>query len=333
MAHMLKKFFRFAIFRVLLLQLILLVLIIFSPFRGMAQQARLKFDTDSIAMGKRAVLTIEIDAPANSVVFSPTLSDTLSQKLELISFKTTDTILLNNEMHTLRQEILVTAWEPGFVVIPHLPFKAITNGDTLLFESEPLMLYVQGVEIGEEATPFDIKPILKMPVSLLEIFKWWLPISFITGLIIGFTFWYLKRRKNRPVSESIWEKPEIPPHIAAISSLESLKNKKLWQSGKVKLYHSELTFILRMYLEKRFNIIALEMTSSEILQLAPRHIKEEESLESLKYIFELADLVKFAKFEPEVQQNEECIELALEFVKRNIPQTVVKEKGPGEKNN
>jgi hypothetical protein len=333
MAHMLKKFFRFAIFRVLLLQLIVLVLIIFSPFRGMAQQARLKFDTDSIAMGKRAILTIEIDAPANSVVFSPTLSDTLSQKLELISFKKTDTIPLNNGLQTLKQDILVTAWEPGFIVIPPLPFKAITNADTLLFESEPLMLYVQGVEIGEEASPFDIKPIFKMPVSVYEIMKWYFPIAIITGLIIGFTLWYLRKRKYKPVSESIWEKPEIPSHIAAISSLESLKNKKLWQSGKVKLFHSELTFILRMYLQKRFNIIALEMTSSEILQAAHRQIKEEESLESLKYIFELADLVKFAKFEPEAQQNEECLELALEFVKRNIPQAVTQEKGPGEKKN
>lgn len=330
---MLKNLFQMAILRVLLLQLVLPVLVILFPFRGMAQQAKLKFDPDSIAMGKRTVLTIEIDAPQNSLVYSPSLIDTLSQKLELISLKNPDTIPLENQMQTLRQEFLITAWEPGFIIIPHLPFKAIKNGDTLRFESEPAMLYVQGVEIAEEASPYDIKPIFRMPVSIYEILIWYFPIAIITGLIIGFTLWYLKRRKYRPVSESIWEKPDIPPHIAAISSLESLKNKKLWQTGKVKLYHSELTFILRMYLEKRFNIIALEMTSSEILQAAPAQIKDEESLESLKYIFELADLVKFAKFQPEALQNEECLELALEFVKRSIPETPVEEKETGEKKN
>jgi len=105
-----------------------------------------------------------------------------------------------------------------------------------------------------------------------------------------------------------------------------LKNKKLWENGKVKLYHSELTYIVRMFLEKRFGLLALEMTSGEILKAVEPHLKGEDMTDSLKVIFELADLVKFAKFSPEPQQNEKCMELALDFVKRNFPSPVAEEK-------
>jgi len=298
---------------------ILILLSFFSPFRGMAQQARVKLEPDSIMIGQRAKLTIEVDAPRGSIVLPPALSDTLSDKIELLSFGKLDTISSDKETITIRQEMAVTAWSPGFIVIPPLPFIMISASDTIKVDSEPCLLQVQGVDIAENDAPFDIKPIFRMPVSLAEILVWWIPISLFLGLVIGFILWYLKRRKYKPAAESIWEKPEIPAYIAAISSLEGLKNKKLWQNGKVKLYYSELTFILRMYLEKRFGIIALEMTSTEILQVLPLQLKDEELTESLKYILEVADLVKFAKFEPQPQQNDECLEMALDFVKRTIP--------------
>lgn len=281
-------------------------------------QVRVRLEPESIKIGQRAGFFIELDAPAQSIVHWPAFSDSLAKQIEVLSFGRIDTLSADGQQYTLAQQLLITAWEPGFIAIAPAPFLLAINGDSLLVESEPLLLQVQAPELAEDAVPYDIKPIFKVPVTLAEVFPWLLA-GFVLALL-AWLFWrYLKKRNAKPAAESIWEKPEIPAHIAAISSLESLKNKKLWQSGKVKLYYSELTFILRMYLEKRFRIIALEMTSSEILQAVPAHLKEEEQIEWLRFILELADLVKFARYQPQPQQNEECMDLALEFVQRNIP--------------
>lgn len=283
-----------------------------------AQQVRVKLEPDSIQIGQRATFLIEVDAPVRSIVHWSEFTDSIAGQIEILSFGRVDTLFRDSEKFTLGQQLKITSWEPGFIAIAPAPFLMVVNGDTSLVESEPLLLHVQAPELAEDATPFDIKPIFKVPVTLAEILPWLLIVIFavIAGWMIRR---YLRKRKQAPAKESIWEKPDIPAHIAAISSLESLKNKKLWQNGWVKLYHSELTFILRMYLEKRFGLIALEMTSAEILQAIPGHVEEEEQIESLRYILDLADLVKFAKFNPEPQQNEECMELAFDFVKRNIP--------------
>ncbi len=306
----------------LLLRRFAVLLVLLSVQAGFVSasspQVRVRLEPDSILIGQRASFFIELDAPTQSIVNWPTFSDSLAQQIEVISFGRIDTLSADEQQYTLGQQLLISAWEPGFIAIAPAPFLLVENGDTIRVESEPILLQVQAPELAEDAVPYDIKPIFKVPVSLAEMLPW-----LLAGVLLGMAFWllwrYLKKSKTRPDGESIWEKPEIPAHIAAISSLESLKNKKLWQNGKVKLYHSELTFILRMYLEKRFGIIALEMTSAEIFQAVPVHLKEEEQIEWIRFILDLADLVKFARYQPEPQQNEECMDLALDFVKRNIP--------------
>lgn len=295
------------------------LLVFFSPFRGIAQQVRVTIEPDSTVIGQRAALSIEIDFEAGTIVLPPNLNDTLSEQIEIISFGKPDTLAIENNLTRIKQVVQITSWQPGFIAIPPLPFRFIAGNDTLKLDSEPLLWQVVGVDVAEDAQPFDIKPIFRMPLSLGEILKWAIPILLVIGLIGGFIYWYIKKRKKKAIPDSIWEKPEIPAHIAAISSLESLKMKKLWQNGKVKLYYSELTFILRMYLEKRYGIIALEMTSSEILKVLPSYLGESDHNETFRYILELADLVKFAKFEPQPQQNDECIEMALDFVKQTVP--------------
>jgi len=315
----------------LLLRSFAILLVLLSVQTGFVSagipQVRVRLEPDSILIGQRAGFFIELDAPIHSTVHWPAFSDSLAQQIEVVSFGRIDTLSTDGQQYTLGQQLLITAWKPGFIAIAPAPFMLAGNGDTLLLESEPILLQVKAPELAENATPYDIKPILKVPITPAEVFPWLL--ASVLLALAGWLIWrYLNKRKAKPAAESIWEKPEIPAHIAAISSLESLKNKKLWQNGKVKLYHSELTFILRMYLEKRFGIIALEMTSAEIFQAVLAHLKEEEQIEWLRYILELADLVKFARYQPQPQQNEECMDLALEFVKRNIP-PAPKEAGKG----
>ncbi len=96
--------------------------------------------------------------------------------------------------------------------------------------------------------------------------------------------------------------------------MTELKKSKLWQQGEVKAYQSQLTFIVREYLDGRYNIQALESTTHEILtQLNPIHLSEDWK-SKLKEMLELADLVKFAKAEPPIEAHDRLMNYAEDFV-------------------
>ena len=108
--------------------------------------------------------------------------------------------------------------------------------------------------------------------------------------------------------------PKIPPHVVANKALVELGHRKLWQKGKFKAYYTALTSILRTYISGRWDIGALEMTTDEII-IALRDIEmPSASRTDLITILRTADMVKFAKAEPEAEENEENLSRAIYFV-------------------
>jgi hypothetical protein len=120
-------------------------------------------------------------------------------------------------------------------------------------------------------------------------------------------------------------KPSVPPHVQALEELEALKKKKLWQSGKVKEYHTAITDVVRWYIEERYRVPALEMTTEEIMQGLKGTDAGSEPREKLYQALLLADLVKFAKEQPLPVDNDESMEHCIYFVNETKPQPVTKE--------
>ena len=136
-------------------------------------------------------------------------------------------------------------------------------------------------------------------------------------IIIGLLLWlavamlvrYLRNRRIAPPPA-----PKIPPHVVANKALVELGHRKLWQKGKFKAYYTELTSILRAYISGRWGIGALEMTTDEII-VALRDVEmPSASRNDLIAILRTADMVKFAKAEPEAEENDENLNRALYFV-------------------
>jgi hypothetical protein len=107
--------------------------------------------------------------------------------------------------------------------------------------------------------------------------------------------------------------------VEAIRKLEELRLARVWQSGKVKQYHSSLTDIMKNYLKRRFGFDAPEMTSDEILDELKVHNINQETTEKLKGVMQLADLVKFAKAQPTPLENDLSLEHCIDFVKETKP--------------
>ena len=135
----------------------------------------------------------------------------------------------------------------------------------------------------------------------------------ILSLVVWYIVWYM-RNKWQGRSRDVKPAPKLPPHVIAIKALDELQNRKLWQNGKHKLYYSTLTEILRLYIEGRWSVGALEMTSHEILKALNNVDIKSDSRSNLMEILFTADMVKFAKALPEAEENEQLFTYAYYFV-------------------
>jgi hypothetical protein len=117
--------------------------------------------------------------------------------------------------------------------------------------------------------------------------------------------------------------PDRPAHELALEGLRRIESEKLWQQGFTKKYFSELSDVLRQYIERRFLFNAMEQTTDEILGHFDRTSLHEEEKEKLSDILHLADMVKFAKAISLPSENERSMQMSYDFVNNTKP--VVKE--------
>ena len=134
-------------------------------------------------------------------------------------------------------------------------------------------------------------------------------------LVIGLIIWWLMRRGQKQ-SEAPIPPPVIrPAHEIALEQLSLLRHEELWQKGEIKSYQSRLTDIIREYIERRYNVLALESTTFEIIAFLKDKNISTELKTKLREMLEVADLVKFAKAKPPENIHEKLMDDAVNFVK------------------
>lgn len=139
-------------------------------------------------------------------------------------------------------------------------------------------------------------------------------LALLVWLLVWLIRHYLRNRQAEPRVA-----PALPPHVVANKALVELGHRKLWQTGKFKAYYTALSSILRTYISGRWNVGALEMTTDEII-VALRDVEmPRDSRTNLIAILRTADMVKFAKAEPEAEENDENLHRALYFVENTKP--------------
>lgn len=104
-----------------------------------------------------------------------------------------------------------------------------------------------------------------------------------------------------------------------------LEREKLWQQGAFKAYHIRLTEIIREYIDSRYGINSMEMTTDETIAALERVRIQREIIQPLEQLFRLADMVKFAKAIPVGPENEASIGSAREFIRNTTKMEKPKE--------
>ncbi|MBT3648700.1 MAG: hypothetical protein HN542_10710 [Flavobacteriales bacterium] len=299
----------------------LLVIVCFLPISIWAQNQSVTavLDQDQILIGEQVSLTITVKTHAADTVEWTMLEDTLRAEIEIVSQGKIDTAFTGADLSqkALTQSLTITSFDSGYFVIR--PIEVNVNGNTI--ESNPLLLSVQTYEIDTAKGIADIKPIAESPFPWKEWFgeNWqWFAGGVLFLAILTWLMLYLSKEKPQLVPRRI--EPTIPAHEHANQRLVELHSAELWQKGEIKKYYSELTDILREYVELQFHIPALEQTSDEIIQSMRRYPDfSAEQIDQLKRLLFLADLVKFAKENPVGPENETHFTSVESFVVETTP--------------
>ena len=284
---------------------------------------------DSILVGEQVVWNTVFALPQEKeLVFTPYTQVVEAEKapIDVVHDLKLDTLSVKNGIREIQARLLITSFDSGYYKLP-LMVAFTPQGDTVYLDSP--FLDVTNIQI--DTANFVMHPIkgqMGYPITFREVLPWILLGLFV--IVAAYLLYrYIKyRRENR----DFFGKPVVkdPPHIVALRALDKLHNEKLWQSGKEKLFYTGITDTLREYIEKRYGVNAMEMTSSEIMQsIADRQI-DQKNYNELDELLKTADLVKFAKYVPQIYENEEAIPAAVRFVNSTFMQELEDEKQKGE---
>lgn len=280
------------------------------------------FDSSKIVLGDQIHYTLTIDQPAGTKLSLPYFHDTLTKNIEVISGPAVDSSVSGNRLRII-QKYIVTSFDSGRYHVPPV-FAEVKSGEGIKrFYSDYATLQVNRVNTSPADTSakiFDIVSPYKSPITAGEVLPWILAAVLLAALI-----WAGLRygRKLRGRKKDIVEIAD-PAHIIAFRQLEKLKNEHYTERGEIKIYYSELTEILRRYLENRFNFNSLEMTTAETLHaLVSTGFRMDASYERLKSVLTGADLVKFAKHKPDAGENEDSFRNSWEFVDATKEEVVI----------
>jgi hypothetical protein len=298
-----------------ILNLFLFFSIISSSF-GQEVKVTSSFDSTKIFIGDQIKFTITIDKPTGLRLVLPILKDTLSKNIEIISGPRVDSSTIQNGRIKIIQKYLITSFDSGRHQVRPVFVEAKNEGGLKRYYSDYSVLEVMRVKIAPADTTakiFDIIRPYKAPVTLGEVLPWLLIIT-LAGVIIWAAIRFLRAHKKSDNGIETYI-PSEPAHVIAFRELEKLKNEKLWQKGETKKYYTMLTEILRQYLENRFRVFSLELTTSETLDaLVKTGFKKNGAYNDLKTVLTGADLVKFAKHKPEPSENESHFQNSWNFV-------------------
>ena len=275
-----------------------------------------RLDSATLLMGKTTTLHLEITQDKDARGFFPgEQADTLNAMVEIAERPAADTTDLGNNRIQINRDLIIQSFDSGMWVIKPIPY--VVNGDTAYCNQ--LSLKVMPVDVSKMQDINDIKPVEDVPFNLLD----WLPDYWwawlIALLLIGAGTWIYIKFHKKGVNPLKPRKRRLPPYEEAMYNLQRLKDAQLWQKGQEKEYFTGLTDILRVYIDRRFDINAVEMTSSQIIDTLKRNEETRAVNEQLEMILEVADIVKFANARPLADDNEVAYQRAVNFVEATRP--------------
>ena len=280
-----------------------------------------QMDSTQLWIGDQTALHLEATTSGTEQVIFPHYAAHIQDGIDIVEQGKIDTITSSDGLVTYRQDLMVTSFKDSLFYINPIPF--VVDGDTQYSNSLSLNV-IQPFEMDTTQAITDIKDVMKPKIWWWGIIRWILLALAVAGVGIGvyyLTRWIQKLNKKE-VQEPV--NPELlrPCEEVALEKLDKIKAEKAWQTGEHKRYFSDLTFVIREYIGRRFDVHSTEKTSDDTLQAMRPILTSSDRKDlymKLEKMLRLADLVKFAKWNPTPDENETSLAAAYAFVKETTP--------------
>jgi hypothetical protein len=288
-------------------------------------QVTSSIDSTAIKIGAELFYKIHVKTDSTTlVVFS---EEQTFQPLEMINSYSIDTTKKEG-YYQLTKTYGLTQFDSGIYTIPK---QKIRIGENIFF-TDSLQVQVNPVVVDTSKQKlFDIKPLIEVDKKPSKI---WRTLGFILLALLGIggvLYWFIWRKKPMSEAEKI---AALKPYERAKLALEKLDEERYFENEEIKTYYSDLTLILRQYLDEKVYEQSLESTTDELifrlktLEAANQIKLSKETIQNIETILKRADLVKFAKSKPDYQLaklDKNTIDLEIDHVKEGLPEPTEEE--------
>lgn len=269
---------------------------------------------DSILVGDQLRYGFQLtDVAEGTPLLLPEFQPEKDAPLEILTEWQLDSVRVSKRKetpvrYTIKGSVVITAFMGGTYELPDIP--VLLDRDTLVFKApEPMQVTELPVDM-ESFQPHDIKPQVKFPYTLKELFPWIYGIAMGGMLIAALILWLVTRKKKAEEEAANAE----PAHVRALRKLDKFRGDKYWKPDQQKTFYSGVTDTLREYIAARYGVGAMEMTTAEIFEGMKGTDVPEDLYQQMKELFERADFVKFAKYTATDEENAQVLPQAVHFV-------------------
>lgn len=270
-----------------------------------------KLDSAQMLIGEQTNITVSVNCDKSQRVLFPNLKDTLTNGVEIISVSPVQVQEVAGGRVEQIRVYTITAFDQNVYLIP--PFKVKVNNKE--YASKDLALKVLTVKV-DTAHPdkfFGPKDVLNPPFTWADwALAFWMSIVFVP-LAVLLVYLIVRYKDQKPIIRQIFMKPKLPPHQEAMNEIEGIKAEGVRLQEDPKAYYTKLTNVLRNYIRERYGFNAREMTSREIIDRLLQ-IKDDKAMAELRILFETSDLVKFARYNTLINENDKNLVSAIDFI-------------------
>lgn len=267
-------------------------------------------DAKEMRIGEHVKLTIELSVDSGYEVDIP-IPDALTRDIEVLGhndYRSVDT----KGRETYRSECIITSFVDSLQVIP--PVIAWVGGDEYYTNPTSLLVNTVPVDTTNLKNIKGFRPVWEAGLTWNE-YRDTVYLSFLFIVLSALLVWIIVRYvNNKPIIRIVKVKPRNPSHFTALQKMDEIKSDDtLHGEESVKDYYTRLTDTLREYMFNRYKFNAADMTTGEIIENLLR-FNDKEAIKEVQEILEVADLVKFAKMKPSLNENDRNMLYAIDFV-------------------